>query len=99
MANWSVELPETASEGDKGHVDDHNLIVGAVSELRGVVDDVEKAAADEPSWEDVTGKPSTFPANDHNHAVADVTDLEDRLKAIEQRLDDLEADSGESPED
>ena len=73
MANWSTELPDTASEGDAGHVEDHNAIVGAVTELRGVVDDVETAAAADPSWGDVTGKPSTFPAKDHTHGWADVT--------------------------
>ena len=50
------------------------------------------------AWGDVTGKPSTFPPATHTHTVADVTDLEDRLaavEALEARIAALETAAGE----
>lgn len=35
--------------------------------------------ADSVAWEDVTGKPSTFPPDAHQHAISDVTGLQDAL--------------------
>lgn len=35
--------------------------------------------ASEVSWNDVSGKPTTFPPATHNHAVADVTGLQAAL--------------------
>ena len=35
--------------------------------------------ADSVAWEDVTGKPSTFPPSTHQHAISDVTGLQDAL--------------------
>lgn len=32
-----------------------------------------------PDWDDVTGKPSTFPPETHSHAIADVTGLQTAL--------------------
>lgn len=32
------------------------------------------------SWDDITGKPATFPPAAHNHAITDVTGLEDALQ-------------------
>lgn len=34
-----------------------------------------------PSWDNVTGKPSTFPPTAHTHVIADVTGLNDALTA------------------
>lgn len=36
-----------------------------------------------PTWDDLTGKPSTFPPSTHSHAISDVTDLQDELDAKE----------------
>lgn len=41
MAEWSTELPGTASEGKSGHPEDHNKIVDAIREVRTNVDDIE----------------------------------------------------------
>lgn len=41
------------------------------------------------AWGDVTGKPSTFPPANHNHAVADVTGLQDVLDSLQSQIDDL----------
>lgn len=41
-----------------------------------------------PDWDDVTGKPSTFPPATHSHAIADVTGLQTAL--------DGKADAGSS---
>lgn len=43
-----------------------------------------------PTWASVTGKPSTFPPETHNHTIAQVTDLSNQLAAITARLDALE---------
>ena len=39
-----------------------------------------------PKWGDVTDKPTTFAPATHKHAIADITGLEARLKAIEDAL-------------
>ena len=41
MADWNVDLPEKAVEGAATHVEDHNLIVDAVKEVRTNVDTIE----------------------------------------------------------
>ena len=41
MADWNVELPAEAVEGADTHVEDHNLIVDAVKEVRTNVDTIE----------------------------------------------------------
>lgn len=35
--------------------------------------------ADSVAWENITGKPSDFPPSDHQHAISDVTGLQDAL--------------------
>ena len=44
----------------------------------------------EVSWEDVTGKPSTFPPATHTHSIADVTGLQAALNDLSARLDAIE---------
>ena len=39
-----------------------------------------------PAWDDLTGKPSTFPPSTHSHAISDVTDLQDELDAKEPTI-------------
>ena len=39
-----------------------------------------------PTWDDLTGKPSTFPPSTHSHAISDVTDLQDELDAKEPSI-------------
>lgn len=41
MADWTSPLPSTAVEGADTHVQDHNLIVDAVKEIRSNVDGIE----------------------------------------------------------
>lgn len=42
MADWTVALPPASSEvGDPNHVDHHNSIVSAISEVRSNVDTIE----------------------------------------------------------
>ena len=38
--------------------------------------------ADSVAWENVTGKPSTFPPETHQHAISDVTGLQDALDSV-----------------
>ena len=38
--------------------------------------------ADSVAWENVTGKPSTFPPSTHQHAISDVTGLQDVLGGV-----------------
>lgn len=79
MAEWNAPLPEPAVEGDPTHVEDHNLIVDALDEIRQEVDAVEGAVegkadvAHAHSWDSVTDKPLTFTPATHAHAWADVT--------------------------
>ena len=75
MADWNSELPGEAVEGNPGHPEDHNKIVDAIREVRDNVDGAESKAA----WGSVSGKPSTFPPADHDHAIADVTGLQSAL--------------------
>jgi len=37
MATFSAPLPDTASAGDPGHINDHNLELGAIVEVRNVI--------------------------------------------------------------
>jgi hypothetical protein len=39
------------------------------------------------SWDDITGKPSTFPPSAHTHAIADTTGLQTALDAAVTRTD------------
>ena len=41
MAEWTVDLPDTAVVGAETHVEDHNAIVDAVKEVRNNVDEIE----------------------------------------------------------
>src|SRR5699024_1628510 len=41
MADWSVNLPEPATEGSDTHIPDHNTIVEAIDELRTAHDEIE----------------------------------------------------------
>ena len=41
MADWSVNLPEPATEGSTTHISDHNTIVEAIDELRTAHDGIE----------------------------------------------------------
>lgn len=43
------------------------------------------------SWNDVTGKPSTFPPSNHTHAIADISGLSPELDAINTNVADLTA--------
>lgn len=79
MADWTTQLPGVAAEGNPGHPKDHNKIVDAISEVRTVVDGVESEAGAATAWGDVSGKPSTFPPADHDHAIGDVTGLQSAL--------------------
>lgn len=60
MADWNSPLPDTAVVGEATHVEDHNRIVAAITEVRTNVDSVEDAAEAAPTWASVTGKPATF---------------------------------------
>ena len=52
-------------------------------ELHEYVTDQVAAGGGAASWDDLTGKPSTFPPSAHTHATSEVTGLADRLAALE----------------
>lgn len=54
---------------------DLKRIEQGVADAHGLAD----SAATSAAWADVTGKPATFPPADHDHAIADVTGLQDAL--------------------
>lgn len=94
------------AEGDEIKATDHNSLV----------DDVQALDAKKTAYNDLTGKPSTFPPTvgttattakagnyvptyaevkdkpttfapaAHTHKIADITGLEDRLKAVEDKV-------------
>lgn len=66
MADWTTALPGTAAEGDATHVADHNTIVAALAEARGVIDAAEATVASLQGLLD--GKAETG----HKHAAADI---------------------------
>lgn len=41
MAEWNAPLPAEAVEGAATHVEDHNLLIGAIEEVRSNVDEIE----------------------------------------------------------
>ena len=54
---------------------DGSITISATGELGGTV-----------AWQDVTDKPSTFTPSAHNHVVADITDLQGKLDAKQDKL-------------
>lgn len=46
------------------------------------------------NWNDIQGKPSTFPPSTHTHDIADVESLQATLNDIESRLSALEGGGG-----
>lgn len=60
MATWNVSLPDTKAVGDASHVEDHNVLVQAISEARAALDAVEAIAG-------------AAAEAGHKHAAADVT--------------------------
>lgn len=67
MADWTKPLPATAVEGAATHVEDHNKIVAAITEARGVIDAAEATIASLQGLLD--GKADSG----HKHAAADIT--------------------------
>lgn len=62
--------------GDEIKATDHNDLV----------DDIATLDSKTVAYADVTGKPTTFAPSTHTHTIANVTGLEARLKAIEDKL-------------
>jgi|GEM_PF-2913983 len=96
MADWTVSLPSEATAGDTGHVDDHNAIVAALTELRAAVDALTtlvegKADAEHThaAGDTTTGTFSTarIPAL----GISKVTNLQAGLDSLETRIQALEA--------
>ena len=46
------------------------------------------SAGGTPAWDDITGKPATYPPEDHAHEQGDIDGLELRLEAIEGSITD-----------
>lgn len=95
MADWNVDLPDEASLGDPGHVEDHNAIVDAVREVRSAVDAVEQTANDaapashQHDAGDITSG-TLAAARIPNRPISAVTGLQAALDALAQRIDQLE---------
>ena len=67
MADWTSPLPETAVEGETTHIEDHNAIVAAITEARGVIDAAEATIAS------LQGLIDDKADGGHKHAAADIT--------------------------
>lgn len=53
--------------------------------------DLGGGGGDPVNWDDVQGKPSTFPPSTHTHTIADIDTLQATLNDIESRLAALES--------
>ena len=102
MVDWITPLPGTVTQGDSGHVEDHNSIVEAISEVRDAVDGNESAVAGKANAShthtiaNVTGLQDAIDgkaAATHTHTVAQITGLQAVLTALEDRLAALEPDA------
>ena len=67
------------SKEDKAKLDKFGEVDGALT-FNG--QPVGGGTVDSVAWEDVTGKPSTFPSSTHQHAISDVTGLQDVLGSV-----------------
>lgn len=79
MADWTKPLPGEAVEGADTHVEDHNKINAALTEIRTVVDGVEK----EPGPPGDDGKDGAPSQEDWDALLARVQALEDAAEAPE----------------
>jgi hypothetical protein len=75
--------------------DEFEAISGGLEKIEADLESVEGGAA---SWDDLTGKPNTFPPQAHTHSQSQITGLEGRLNQIE---DSITSDGGfvDAPDD
>lgn len=83
MAEWNVELPDQAVEGADTHVDDHNQLVEALTEIRANVDEHQHDAADITSGTLAAARIPAVAQSKVTGLAAKLADFEDRLKALE----------------
>lgn len=79
----STTAAQVADAVSKAHEHSNKTTLDKFGEADGALtfdgDPVGGGAADSVAWEDVTGKPSSFPPETHQHAISDVTGLQDAL--------------------
>ena len=67
---------QTWADGEEGGTP---ISADALNHMEQGIQDASEAASEAPTWDDVTGKPSSFPAGDHTHEIDDVNGLTDAL--------------------
>lgn len=72
---------QSAIDGKAATVHTHNEgeIVGLTASLDEIQEQIDALGSDETSWDEVTGKPTTFPPSAHQHGISDVTGLQSAL--------------------
>ena len=70
-------------DGTRAHLDEGTDTAERTWEAKTLAEFVASKAGGAASWDDLTGKPSTFPPSAHTHATSEVTGLADRLAALE----------------
>ena len=78
-----ITAAQVADAVSKAHEHSNKTTLDKFGETDGVLtfdgEPVGGGTAGSVAWEDVTGKPSTFPPDTHQHAISDVTGLRDAL--------------------
>ena len=87
MATWTVTLPGEAAVGDPGHVEDHNLIVDALAEIRSVIDGL---GDDLANVSDIATNAVTDSELADVAATANAAATQSDLEALEDRVETLE---------
>lgn len=86
--NWRI-TPKLGVRWEPFHIDVDgpvDLATAAVVPGKGPIRAVKGEKGDTPTWEDLPGKPTTYPPSAHTHAVADVSGLADRLASVERSI-------------
>jgi hypothetical protein len=65
--------------------DEFEAISGDLEKIEVDIESIEGGAA---SWDELTGKPSTFPPQVHTHSQSQITGLEGRLEQMEEAITD-----------
>jgi len=80
---------------DKKYIESRSGIQPTVKEiLIQLAEAIENGGSVTVTWNDVEGKPSTFPPESHTHTIAQVDGLQTEIDNIKSRLDALEEGDG-----
>ena len=75
--------------------DEFDAISKGIGDLEGQIDNIEigeggGSTGGSCSWDEISGKPSTYPPSLHTHPISQVDGLDNRLEGIDDSIGDLE---------